>query len=80
MTTLGEHNMKEYNRLFNKDDGWRKSKYKNPDGTEYYIKNVEDDKILADECWRVGKVENPQYIFTLNQKGTVIKRNVRTQR
>ena len=79
MTTLGEHNKNEYNRLFNKDDGWQKSDYKNPDGTWNHIKRVKDDKILADEIWRTDKVQDHQYEYTLNQKKTYIIRKARKQ-
>ena len=80
MSTLGEHNKKEYNRLFNRNDGWQKSDFRNPDLTWNYIKRVKDDKILADEIWRIGKVQDHQYEYTLNQKRTYIIRKVRRQR
>ena len=72
MTTLGEHNMKEYNRLFNKkkSDGWTRSK----DNKKVEYLWHEKDKILHAELLRSGTVTNAEYTYKLNYSKRWIQR------
>ena len=73
--TQGQWNMREYNRLFGKEeepDKWTKSQFNNN-----HIMKAEHDKILANEIRRSGKVSDPKYVYTLNMKQTYIIRKRR---